>query len=75
MNSESSKVGPRINGCTEWVPCTTMSSVVSDMNKQNAVANMMSLSEGIFWDISNIALAQGRLQRKILLNNKQEVWR
>lgn len=74
LPSESSKLRVA-GGCTEWIPYHNPSSAVGDLTKQHAAANMTTLSEGLFWDISNIALAQGRLQRKILLNNKQEVWR
>lgn len=76
LPNDSAKIGSRIAGaCTEWIPYHNQSSMSSELNKQHAAANVTSLAEGMFWDISNIALAQGRLQRKILLNNKQEVWR
>lgn len=63
-----------INGCTEWIPQQQQGPVSADAGRL-ITSSLTGISESLFWEVSNLAVIQGKLQKKVILNKKQEGWR
>lgn len=58
---------------TEWV--NHQPKIRQAYHDQISSFSPVSLAEGLFWQISNLALLHGKLQKKINIGKKHEAWR